>query len=456
MLRSVIFGVSMAVIAVAVLGIIDKFTDLQPSYLHYGALAVTAAVVGWSVMILILFPDLKRLAKHLDTSLALGEKVQTMVEFRGQRSAMLAMQRADTDRVLRDTPKKRVKGSCTWLFAVLPAVAVLCMVGTILVPAKAPDAPPAVVDRTWHLTQWEEQSLKDLIREVQESGMEYVPKAATVMELQSLLDELYTVNKESVMKQAVVSTIADIHTLVKDHNTYDVLAEALALAPSELMGELADSMLTLDPLLVSETMQDMREALVADPAMATVMVTSLRQAIRIAGIPESNETVIALTALADALEVLPADADSNAVAALIRAHDETINAALLLQATNEEVEDHVRYTLMSIFGIAKADLPQDLLADLEKEDDPSQGSDEEDREPDKGNSGGAGDGEQLFGSNDTVYDPETEEYVSYGVVLNRYYAKITEMLADGASPEEIEDALNDYYAILYDGSKQEN
>ena len=36
-----------------------------------------------------------------------------------------------------------------------------------------------------------------------------------------------------------------------------------------------------------------------------------------------------------------------------------------------------------------------------------------------------------------------------------YYAKITEMLIDGASPEEIEEALSDYYAILYDGRKNE-
>ena len=60
------------------------------------------------------------------------------------------------------------------------------------------------------------------------------------------------------------------------------------------------------------------------------------------------------------------------------------------------------------------------------------------------------------GSYERYYDPETGRYVSYGEVINHYFAKITEMLADGSSPEEIEKALSAYYTALYDGSKKEN
>ena len=41
---------------------------------------------------------------------------------------------------------------------------------------------------------------------------------------------------------------------------------------------------------------------------------------------------------------------------------------------------------------------------------------------------------------------------AYGEVLKDYYARITELLVDGNLPPELEDALNDYFAILFNGS----
>ncbi len=453
-IRAVLFGLSLGLITVAVWLLMDKLTTKEPDYLRYAIVAAAVAVVAGAVMAIVLLPTRRRLAKRLDNVLTLGEKVQTMVAFAGEDGPMLEMQRMDTDRILRETPKRRVKGTCTWLFALLPLLAVLGMAGTILVPAKEPPAPQPV-DKTWFLSTLQETALKELIREVEASDMEALPKIDTVTELETLLKRLKGINKESAMKKEVVETITDVHTIVSDHNTYELLAAQLALAPSEVMRELADHMGSLDQTLISETMQALREDL-GTPGQANLLSVAIRQAVQASGIPATNEAVAAMNALADDLEALPADADENTRAALVDKHDEAINSALALQAANETVERMVINELLSIFGIAKTELPEDLLAELNQKDDSSEGLLDDDQEADKGNSGGAGDGAQLFGSNDTVYDPDRGDYVTYGEVINTYYAKITEMLADGASPEEIEKALSGYYAILYDGSKNQN
>ena len=69
-------------------------------------------------------------------------------------------------------------------------------------------------------------------------------------------------------------------------------------------------------------------------------------------------------------------------------------------------------------------------------------------------SGGSGDGEQLFGSDDTIYDPELG-YVSYGEVIRRYYGEITALIADGTLSDDLEKIISDYYALLYQGDKKE-
>ena len=59
----------------------------------------------------------------------------------------------------------------------------------------------------------------------------------------------------------------------------------------------------------------------------------------------------------------------------------------------------------------------------------------------------------IFGSNDTIYDPDRDAYVTYGEVIGGYYAKISELLVDGNLPPELEEALGDYFAILFNGSE---
>ncbi|MBR5124574.1 MAG: hypothetical protein IKU90_05525, partial [Clostridia bacterium] len=192
----------MGVVIVAALWLKDKLTATDPAFLTYAMWAGIAAAVAMAVTFLLLLPTKKRVARRIDRHLALGEKVQTMIEFANDPSDMAALQRADTDRILTAAPRRRVKGVCTWLFATLPVVACLTLCGTILIPAQEPPAPPPVIDSNFSMTPWQEQALKDLIEKVKTSDMEETPKEETVKQLESLLIKLRSIKKEPAMKEA--------------------------------------------------------------------------------------------------------------------------------------------------------------------------------------------------------------------------------------------------------------
>jgi hypothetical protein len=185
---------------VAALWLLDKMSATDPNFMGYAMPAAVVASVGLITMLLILFPTKKRIARRVDRHLALGEKVQTMLAFRKDESPMAQLQRMDTDRILQETPRRRVKGVCTWLFAVIPVLACLSVVGTILVPAKQPPEPPPVVENNFSITPWQEQALKDLIEKVKTSDMETEPKEGVVKQLESLLIKLKSIRKEGAMK----------------------------------------------------------------------------------------------------------------------------------------------------------------------------------------------------------------------------------------------------------------
>ena len=138
------------------------------------------------------------------------------------------------------------------------------------------------------------------------------------------------------------------------------------------------------------------------------------------------------------------------LAPVMAAAEQSLNAALFLQATNEEVEDDTIYSLLSIFGMKPSEVPEHIF---NNPDDPRAEDDYDEQDDiDHINSGGLGTGEMIFGSDDIIFDPNRGEYVPYGEVIKDYYARITELLVDGNLSPELEEALNDYFAILFNGS----
>ena len=447
--RAIVFGLSLGAVTFAVLWALAKLNAQEPELTITGLYAVAAAVVGGIVMLLILLPTKKRIARRIDRHLSLGEKTQTMLAFRKDTAPMAVLQRETTDRILLDTPKRRVKGVCTWVFILIPVVAGLTLTAAAMIPAKEPPAPPPVVENNFTITPWQTQALKDLIEKVKTSDMESEPKEATVKQLESLLIKLGSIKKEPAMKEAVISCIEGIHKAVSEYNSYDTLAQALFKSPSDPVQDLGGAVNSLKALLIGEWMNTVKTGLTEGSITASELSAGITRALAQSSVTEENAAYVALLSLAVELAELT-DEDEETVAAVLADAEETLNSALFLQATNEDVEDDTIYTLLSIFGIKASEVPEHVFNDP---DDPRGEDDYDDQDDlDHINSGGLGPGTMIFGSDDTIYDPNREAYVTYGEVLADYYARITELLVDGKLTPELEDALNDYFAILFDGS----
>ena len=79
--------------------------------------------------------------------------------------------------------------------------------------------------------------------------------------------------------------------------------------------------------------------------------------------------------------------------------------------------------------------------------------DGEGEEPDKNiNSGGLGTGEVIYGSNDLVFDPDTNTHRPLGEILGDYFAKANEKITDGKASDELSDAAEEYFGSLFDGA----
>ena len=454
-LRALSFGLGLGVLVASGLWLLTKLELLSRSVTFCWLLGGILGVLGFGVVFAVSFPSDKRLAKRIDQKLSLGEKVQTMVEFRDDQSFMVSLQKSSTEEILKSTPYKRIRGKHVWAHFILPVIACGAMVATMLIPVGAFDTPEAIEDPAYNLTAWQEQALKDLIKEVQESDMEVSPKEKVVNELNSLLGKMKSINKESEMKAAVLSTIQKVDSIVDGHNTYRIVAEKLMASEHATVKEMGGYLKGLNSIALSEYLDQTKEGLIADPT-AIVPLSSALDASTDGMLVSSNDGFfLALEKLHASLGKAASITDAaEREAALNTAFSDVLqdlNLPLLCQYANERVGHNTIRRLMEIFGISESELPAGTLP----EKDPSKGDDssfDDGKDDDKNNSGGIGSGDMLYASNDTIYYPGDNVYTEYGKVINEYYAKIAEKIVDGNISDEMKEILSDYYAILFDGS----
>lgn len=459
-IKACIFGLALGLAVAAGWLLVDKLMNHQLQMLWYGIAGGGVAVLSAAWMLLGIFPTDRRLAKRLDRALALDEKVQTMVAYRQDDTPMVQLQREDTDSILSATPVRRAMSKRWWMNGIAPIVALALAVTAVLVPVSAEVSEPVTPDPVFQLSEWQEMALKQLIDEVKISNMEAAPKGQTVECLERLLIDVKNATKESVMKHAVVDAIVKIHGIVKDHNTYLQIGGALNASGAETLRSWGLHVIKGDPAGLSRALGATRETLVGVGLQQAL--TSLTDALTSAlsgtaldaadplyrGLATLNET---LRGIADAVDGMTDAAVTEALDLAFKAADGSLSGAVQQQRFNEVVRDNVIVTLMAIFGITAEDLPSEVLpsdrSSQGKEDDDFTPGENDDDEV-KDNGGGLGDGEQLFGSNDFIYDPDENDYVFYGDVITKYEAKISQMRVDGSLSEEMDDMISDYFTAL--------
>lgn len=126
-----------------------------------------------------------------------------------------------------------------------------------------------------------------------------------------------------------------------------------------------------------------------------------------------------------------------------------------VEEINEAVKDEVVSRLESIFGLKAEEEESRGYSEETETVDP----DEDNKEV--GDDGGFGTGDMIFGSNDLVIDPEADPgnnidsiKVPYGEIIDRYNAKIIEMIKNGEISEEMAQILLEYFEVLMTPQKK--
>ena len=497
---SAILGLSFGGIAFGAQLLLNKLVGVPFVWLYCILICIAAAIVCGGVAFLLLYPRDKKIAKELDNVHSLNEKVQTALAYKDGHGEVVEMLQSDTDARLRSLPKltfgKWLKNNMRRIVAciVLVPLAVGIVLGGLLAPVLAetpqPEPEKPTEDTLFSLTESQIDLLQTLCVNVNASNLSATSKAIIDESLNRLLNNLMFADLEGeltygMVEEYVEATMYTIQKTIKDPLSYKELANALgSVGLNELAKMIADGVQVYKnfPIAdygnvesfdgakasaveeaISEQLTEWLEKLskATEPTNGTRRADGEEQGED----GEQEEDKVTLSALVvTALGVAKVDESDGLRSVLyefavsVALHDNVVdnNTALKLDlGLNKELSKQTyslamyKYLVNNLCVAFGLDVPDDENFE------PTY-SEKNDGDEGNGNTqGGFGKGDMLYGSDDKVYDPSTGEYVTYGELLNEYYAIVESLLREGNLTEEQQTILRYYFDILFSGIKAE-
>lgn len=471
--KGALTGVCCALFVLGAIMLSVKLCAVRLAWFYYVLIGVAVAICAFFVTFFLTKPNDKKLAKRLDRDYSLREKVQTMVEFDGQDGEMLRLQRADADETLKNVRPKKNSVKRIWQYAVIVVLGCALFLTAVVVPSRYQDPN----DDRYTFGEWDEAALVQLIADVEGFSLEDKVKPFAVASLTLLREELLNTTQNSVMRAKVQAAAKEIDNVVIAANTYRQIA--LALNSYSVLNDFKLAMVrasnsykgneTIDSVSKVNALADDSESMIR--AELTVFTQALNESI--ASLSLSSEIYDKLIGFLDAFnesmvadeigESLSDDSLYRALAAFSEAlgpiyeyrsrepeslkkvvssacaeYLSGVSGVMVTQVYNRIVNEYICNRLSEIFKVSV--FPEDLdLPGVSDED-----SDSQQKPP---QSGSIGDEQEIYGSNDIVYDPNTNEHASYGPLWQAsYMAKLYELLEDPDA--NLSDEMR-YYILQY-------
>lgn len=475
--RSVLSGVSVALLVIATLLIVIRNSTLELDIVYVALIGILSGLLLGTGTYFIFHLSERCLAKQIDKSLGLNEKVQTMYAFRNESGGVKELQREDARKILEEAPVKMSSLYKLWaafLAVMLVSLAyfivalVLWLQPSDIVEEPGDDLPPPVVtppeDEEFNPTDHHRRELEELIKYVSESKLEDGAKQAVITELTLLLTRLDTFGTEKAMKEYVVGVIKNVRGIVNTVNATFALNLAVGKTVNDNMKKLNSAIYSLNMNAVTSELNQLYDRLVESYTsfkdgggtnQIELLAGEFKSVLEKITLAKDNTLYVLLSGVSDALTDIAEH--SYSLANVKRKLDSALKSTFLdglkkllpFEKNNEEVKVYVVDELERIFGITEEDF-EDKRGEAQMPE-----KEETDRRPELGDDGGYGGGNTIFGSNDIVIDPEAEPggnidsiNVQYGEIIGRYNAKITEMLQNGEISEELAEILRRYYELL--------
>ena len=486
-IKSILNATAVALVCAAVFMLLDRRDIFEFDLPIFAGVVGGGALLVFVASMLLYRKSEKKIALLVDNELNFNERLQTMVEFKDCSGEIADIQREDTENRLKKVKKVKVTSKGRWasIAAFVLAVGIFAS-SIVLVPQKIIAAEP---EPDYEMTDYEKQLLQNLIEYVERSAAVEKEKKNIIESLKYLQSYLDGVVKESDKKNKVVSIILDVDDAVADVNYLDDLkevatdrgfttvgrfSEALALLSSNTKpkANMAETFAAINLCLLPTRneftdinsfgkMGDFMNEVKA--AMATIKNEDMLAA--------ENPFILALSAFAEEIieycetspEPVPASVQEQfdlfffgappyeeAFAATLELLSvKQVYNALCQENINLSVGQYVVGELMKIFNISEEMLPSDAQDMINKKDDEEYLPPEEEEEQVITN-GGLGDGNLLFGGNDTIYYPEIENYAHYGEAIALYQNKIIDMIENGLlTDEQLITYYENYFKALF-------
>ena len=478
-IKTLIIACSMGMVVASIFLIIIKRCGWIDSYYFLYPISVLFSMgVAFVGGYFLLRPKDKEIAKRLDRELHLKQSVQTMVAFRQDEGALVALQREITDNKLQTVSKKQIKFKTLWVYILVGLISITSLISAFLIPVKDfgnntnpgdnPNGP--VYNDTWEFNEWMKVSLENLIQSVEDSDMVRGAKALVVEELQALLTEIAPIKKKSEMTTRVVSTMRSVDEIVDNHNTYFILHQELRITQHKTANLLAEALDAIDVQLgvvedgvfnenfikisndllgENTTLEDYKNTISNFSKNLLLAINVTQGKLLYADGEALYEENLALVEKLNAVVTKESESFTfvkakEGIAEILNKAQSSFLDALYEQAKNLEIEHYVVEDLQQIFKIPTVDMPD--LTNKRYASSAENGGNPEDF---GGGGGYAGENpETLYRSDEMIYNPLTQEYVPYGEVYNAYKALIDEQILQGDIPEDIQKIIEIYFKYL--------
>ena len=447
-----LLGLGTGLLALAILTLSFKLAGIDLDPLYYVLCGVGAAVLG-VVLYFVFMPSDRRLAKRLDSLYMLDEKVSTMIEYRDDDGVFATLQREDADERLGRAPMNMLKSKRLLSGILTFAISFGFFVGAALIPPKpvAPEDPIDEFDKQWIIA-----SLSELITTVENSYVNEGLRDSVLVDLRSLLSFVEESEYMSEMKTEAVKTVISVSSALNKVNSATAIAAQLQKNSNENVVTLGKELNKLSGSGSKKALETLGNALsILQADDATFIASELDSYLLASGVKVDDELYLMFRSLISAINL-----GGMNIKLRFESEAKKISNIVILQNVNKSTMDIVVKKLCEIFGITADDITAvDPEADVKIPG--TSGREELPDEPDvdepenEMGSGGLGTGDTVFGSDDVVYDPRTDTYRPYGEILNEYFAKVSEMITDGKTSDEIAEAAEEYFSILFSGSGKE-
>lgn len=458
--RSLLTGMAAALLVAGGLMMFFKLTSTNGRMVLSAAVGLGVGIVAMVIRLLALRRSDLRAAEQIDSEHNLRERVQTMIEFRDQDSAMLQMQRQDTEQKLQAVRKYGVTiWSQVGHFAMVLLATAVLFCGLVM-PARAEVEPPVYVEPDYDATAWQIASLEDLILHVQQSNMAQPAKDQTIQDLQTLRETLNGKVTVSAFKAQVIQVISNTYTYTDRTNSNDDIHDVIKPIEHELSNLIAYVAGSLGNVEFNADVEDIGYQLGKEWNLPTVGQLAQDLQENLTKIPsvyvpendydETDKLYLAAVHFADGLQgladLIAAEATpeeiSGRLGEVIHTFKSEANLALEQQTVTKEECVYVVETLCSIFSISASECPPD----------PDPVYTKDGKEEDVGDTGGgAGPGEMQYAGDEQVYDYKQNEHVSYTEVVADYYKAMIQASLEGELSEEMVEFILKYFSQLYTG-----